>query len=152
MASNYIYDNVDPNANIIFGALVDEKLGDKVRITVLATGFDNSGKSSQMLPLTVKKDTTPPPPPKKETAVRSAFSGTAGIAAATAAAASSPAPAPAALDDDLSIDEPLPATTPRAPPKEQPAVYQQPPPPPPPQPRQEQPPQDQSFLKSFRRM
>jgi cell division GTPase FtsZ len=30
-ASNYIYDNVDPNANIIFGALVDEKLGDKVR-------------------------------------------------------------------------------------------------------------------------
>eukprot|EP00624_Nannochloropsis_granulata_P002954 evm.model.NODE_24937_length_13618_cov_18.000366.5 len=29
LASNYIYDNVDPNANIIFGALVDEKLGDK---------------------------------------------------------------------------------------------------------------------------
>lgn len=30
---------VDPEANIIFGALVDERLGDEMRITVLATGF-----------------------------------------------------------------------------------------------------------------
>jgi cell division protein FtsZ len=30
---------VDPEANIIFGALIDERLNDEVRITVLATGF-----------------------------------------------------------------------------------------------------------------
>merc|ERR1712146_823537 len=43
-AAEYIYENVDQNANIIFGALIDESLGDKVRITVLATGFDSADK------------------------------------------------------------------------------------------------------------
>jgi cell division protein FtsZ len=32
------------NANIIFGLTVDEGLGDEVRVTVIATGFDRSGK------------------------------------------------------------------------------------------------------------
>ncbi len=32
------------NANIIFGLAVDEGLGDEVRVTVIATGFDRSGK------------------------------------------------------------------------------------------------------------
>jgi cell division protein FtsZ len=31
-------------ANIIFGLTVDEGLGDEVRVTVIATGFDRSGK------------------------------------------------------------------------------------------------------------
>ena len=30
-----------PDANIIFGAMVDESLGDEVRVTVIATGFDH---------------------------------------------------------------------------------------------------------------
>lgn len=30
----------DPDANIIFGAVIDESLGDTVRVTVIATGFD----------------------------------------------------------------------------------------------------------------
>ncbi len=34
-----IYDNVDPAANIIFGALVDERMQGEMSITVLATGF-----------------------------------------------------------------------------------------------------------------
>jgi len=34
-----IYENVADDANIIFGAVVDEKLKDQVSITVLATGF-----------------------------------------------------------------------------------------------------------------
>jgi len=38
-AANVIYDNVAEDANIIFGAVVDEKLRDSVSITVLATGF-----------------------------------------------------------------------------------------------------------------
>ena len=29
----------DPNANVIFGAVIDESLGDEVRVTVIATGF-----------------------------------------------------------------------------------------------------------------
>jgi len=39
-AAEVIYDSVDPNANIIFGALVDDSIDDdSVSITVLATGF-----------------------------------------------------------------------------------------------------------------
>merc|ERR1712146_321488 len=39
-AAEVIYENVDPDANIIFGALLDDKLENgEVSITVLATGF-----------------------------------------------------------------------------------------------------------------
>lgn len=39
-AAEVIYENVDPDANIIFGALVDGKMESEVSITVLATGFE----------------------------------------------------------------------------------------------------------------
>jgi len=35
---------VDPDANIIFGATIDESLVDQVKITVIATGFDETKK------------------------------------------------------------------------------------------------------------
>ena len=38
---------VDPEANIIFGTVVDESLGDQVRITVIATGFSDSNVNRQ---------------------------------------------------------------------------------------------------------
>ncbi|CBJ30781.1 filamentous temperature sensitive Z [Ectocarpus siliculosus] len=38
-AAEVIYANVDPNANIIFGALVDDNMGDDMAVTVIATGF-----------------------------------------------------------------------------------------------------------------
>jgi len=38
--TNEITSQVDPEANIIFGTTVDSALDDKVRITVIATGFD----------------------------------------------------------------------------------------------------------------
>ena len=38
-AAEVIYANVDPNANIIFGALVDGSMGDNMAVTVIATGF-----------------------------------------------------------------------------------------------------------------
>ena len=31
--------HADPNANVIFGAVIDESMGDEVRVTVIATGF-----------------------------------------------------------------------------------------------------------------
>jgi cell division protein FtsZ len=45
-AAETIYDIVDPNANIIFGAVVDEKMQGEIRITVIATGFSGEGMSS----------------------------------------------------------------------------------------------------------
>lgn len=38
-AAEIIYDVVDPNANIIFGAVIDKEMQGEVRITVIATGF-----------------------------------------------------------------------------------------------------------------
>ena len=32
----------DLNANVIFGAVIDENMGGKVRVTVIATGFDKA--------------------------------------------------------------------------------------------------------------
>ncbi len=39
-ASNIITEAVDPDANIIFGAVIDESLEDEIRVTVIATGFE----------------------------------------------------------------------------------------------------------------
>ncbi|PSB02873.1 cell division protein FtsZ [Merismopedia glauca] len=38
-AAETIYEVVDPNANIIFGAVIDDKMQGEIRITVIATGF-----------------------------------------------------------------------------------------------------------------
>jgi cell division protein FtsZ len=43
-AAEVIYNAVDPEANIIFGAVIDEKLQGEVVITVIATGFKQSPK------------------------------------------------------------------------------------------------------------
>jgi cell division protein FtsZ len=39
-AAEIIRAKAHPEANIIFGAVIDESMGDEVRITVIATGFD----------------------------------------------------------------------------------------------------------------
>ena len=44
-AAQIISDAADPEANIIFGSVIDESLGDKVQVTVVATGFGNNAKS-----------------------------------------------------------------------------------------------------------
>ncbi|MFB2834575.1 cell division protein FtsZ [Floridanema evergladense] len=44
-AAGIIYDVVDPNANIIFGAVIDDKMQGEVRITVIATGFSGEAQS-----------------------------------------------------------------------------------------------------------
>lgn len=46
-AAAIISDAVDPEANIIFGAVIDENFQDEVRVTVIATGFD--GKPLNMV-------------------------------------------------------------------------------------------------------
>ncbi|AEB06880.1 cell division protein FtsZ [Coriobacterium glomerans PW2] len=46
-AADLVANAVDHEANIIFGTVVDESLGDQVRITVIATGFSDSNVSRQ---------------------------------------------------------------------------------------------------------
>jgi cell division protein FtsZ len=40
-AAEIVQGATDPNANIIFGSVIDEAMGDEVRVTVIATGFDH---------------------------------------------------------------------------------------------------------------
>jgi cell division protein FtsZ len=67
-AAEIIYEVVDPNANIIFGAVIDERMQGELRITVIATGFTGETPQRQSVkPATVKRPTAPaspvPPPP-----------------------------------------------------------------------------------------
>ncbi|MCS7293734.1 MAG: cell division protein FtsZ, partial [Gloeomargarita sp. SKYBB_i_bin120] len=49
-AAEIIYNVVDPEANIIFGAVLDDRLQGEVRITVIATGFQPAVPSTSSLP------------------------------------------------------------------------------------------------------
>ena len=47
-AAEIIQAAADPNANIIFGAVIDESMGEDVRVTVIGTGFDHRpGRSAR---------------------------------------------------------------------------------------------------------
>lgn len=74
-ASDFIYSIVDADANVIFGALLDDEMGDDVSLTVLATGFPETEDSiSYTRSLndvksegrTTDKEEKPIPPPSVE--------------------------------------------------------------------------------------
>jgi cell division protein FtsZ len=44
-AAEIVQSAADTNSNIIFGAVIDDSLGDEVRVTVIATGFDHGHAS-----------------------------------------------------------------------------------------------------------
>jgi cell division protein FtsZ len=46
-AAAIIKETASSDVNLIFGAVVDENMGDSIRITVIATGFDRSVSSSE---------------------------------------------------------------------------------------------------------
>ena len=81
-AADLVAQNVDPDATIIFGTVVDESLGDQVRVTVIATGF-NDANVQQPLPTMTMPSSRPASP---RPAARPA--------APAPAPASAPAPAP----------------------------------------------------------
>jgi cell division protein FtsZ len=49
-AAAIIREKAHPDANMIFGAVVDENMGDDLRITVIATGFDHNHTRRQLIP------------------------------------------------------------------------------------------------------
>ncbi|NUO89481.1 MAG: cell division protein FtsZ [Dermatophilaceae bacterium] len=46
-AARLVQEAAHPEANIIFGAVIDDALGDEVRVTVIAAGFDGGGPSQR---------------------------------------------------------------------------------------------------------
>lgn len=49
-AAETIAQAAEPDANIIFGAVIDESCNDEIRITVIATGFDREEKRERRVP------------------------------------------------------------------------------------------------------
>ncbi|HRE27678.1 MAG TPA: cell division protein FtsZ, partial [Anaerolineales bacterium] len=53
-AAAIIKETAHPEVNMIFGAVVDPNMGEEMRITVIATGFDRAG----MTPRRIERPTT----------------------------------------------------------------------------------------------
>ena len=49
-AAQLVSNSAAPDANIIFGAVIDDALGDEVRVTVIAAGFDEAGNRRDRRP------------------------------------------------------------------------------------------------------
>jgi cell division protein FtsZ len=85
-AASLVSDAAHPDANIIFGAVIDDALGDEVRVTVIAAGFDggrpNSRKDAGMA-FTTGSGASP-----------AGAAGVAGLPQGLAGRTSSPTPAP----------------------------------------------------------
>ncbi|WUH96356.1 cell division protein FtsZ [Spirillospora sp. NBC_00431] len=61
-AAQLVSNAAAPDANIIFGAVIDDALGDEVRVTVIAAGFDE-GRPAKPSPEPETKRLPPPPRP-----------------------------------------------------------------------------------------
>ena len=48
--------HADPDANIIFGAMIDEAMGDQIKISVIATGFDSTRAGLAISKVAVRRD------------------------------------------------------------------------------------------------
>jgi cell division protein FtsZ len=59
-AAEVVTSAADQNANVIFGAVIDDAAGDEVRVTVIATGFGGSGRRRR------RREATPTPAPGGE--------------------------------------------------------------------------------------
>ena len=98
-AADLVAKNVDPEANIIFGTVVDESLGDQVRVTVIATGFnDNNVQQANLTSAHTIAASHPAPRKASRPSMPSARP--------TQAPAPTPAPRPAAMTNDKEFDIP----------------------------------------------
>ncbi len=68
-AAQLVADAAHPEANIIFGAVIDDALGDEVRVTVIAAGFDAGAPTpvrrveTRRAPEAIPPSAAPVPPP-----------------------------------------------------------------------------------------
>jgi cell division protein FtsZ len=58
-AASVIQQAADPEANIIFGAVIDAEMGSDVKITLIATGFDSMRRQVEMRPTYAPRESSP---------------------------------------------------------------------------------------------
>ncbi|MCT2585233.1 cell division protein FtsZ [Actinophytocola gossypii] len=100
-SASLVQESAHPEANIIFGTVIDDSLGDEVRVTVIAAGFDSGTPTHKKLDPTVVGSRTP---------VASAQSGQ-----VAPPPAPGPTPGPAPSEPREHTPEPAPRPEPPAP-------------------------------------
>ncbi|WP_026875635.1 cell division protein FtsZ [Jiangella gansuensis] len=109
-AANLVAQAAHDDANIIFGAVIDDALGDEVRVTVIAAGFDSGSPTRRELGTVRKSDGQASSGPAAAGAIGS-------VGTATPAASTSDKDSDEAKRTDGGDDAP--AAAPPAPPREQ---------------------------------
>ncbi|GAA3024203.1 cell division protein FtsZ [Microbacterium dextranolyticum] len=59
-AAQLVREAAHPEANIIFGTVIDDTLGDEVRVTVIAAGFDGGEPQARIEPITAQRPVAAP--------------------------------------------------------------------------------------------
>ncbi|MCC9054237.1 cell division protein FtsZ [Microbacterium sp. F2E] len=59
-AAQLVREAAHPEANIIFGTVIDDTLGDEVRVTVIAAGFDGGEPQARIEPITTQRPAVAP--------------------------------------------------------------------------------------------
>ena len=104
-AARLVQEAVHPEANIIFGAVIDDTLGDEVRVTVIAAGFDG-GEPTQR-PQHERRSTFVEAPVPVAVGAAAATDGAAGWAAEPELPMTQPiAPLDREFEDDEELDVP----------------------------------------------
>ena len=85
-AAEIIHGVAHQDANIIFGTVIDDEMGDEIKVTVIAAGFDRWDSP----PTATKQSPRPADPPKSPSTIKDLFA----------------TDAPDPLDDDDDFDVP----------------------------------------------
>ncbi|MCG7254457.1 cell division protein FtsZ [Corynebacterium hadale] len=101
-AASIVEGKADEDANIIFGTIIDDNLGDEVRVTIIATGFDEKAN--------VRAEAARQGEPQIQTAQAQSGSSAAQLDGASSA---TPAPSRGSLFDDRAVETNQPAPSQR---------------------------------------
>src|SRR5271167_452812 len=103
-AANAISDQVDPEANIIFGAAFDPSLEGKIRVSVVATGMDGQSIAAlEPKPARVAQPALSPMTMREPAAEREPVPAVAATASGVAAIQPEPRVAEPVVDEDLGL-------------------------------------------------
>ena len=101
-AADLVKEAAHPEANIIFGTVIDDTLGDEVRVTVIAAGFDGGEPSARLEPMVVERPTAAPLP---EVRLDETSTDEAEVSRPAAPAPVTSSLEPAFAEDDIDIPE-----------------------------------------------
>ncbi|WP_433781728.1 cell division protein FtsZ [Actinomycetospora sp. CA-101289] len=115
-SASLVQEAAHPEANIIFGTVIDDSLGDEVRVTVIAAGFDSGSPTHKKLePQALASTSASSTVAAQAGQVQRPANGTANVGGPTPAVSAAPTVPQAPAVDRASVDRPSAPSTPAAP-------------------------------------